>query len=168
VLDHQQGLRLWVNGEDQGVVLRLAVPFPIYAFIDLNGPYRKVCIIIIVVIIIPHGITWFQRQWERYLENDVGGGGNNFVFLKLCRLRPVLLYYIVLWGRVKGGGGVEGRRQHALFYREPCTRQKKMLSGGARFEPTIYSQICWHWWSAMNCSAMSRPTWLLRNPPFPA
>ncbi|KAL8603699.1 hypothetical protein ACOMHN_017196 [Nucella lapillus] len=42
-MDHQDCLRLYVNGRDEGVALRLAVPFPLYAFFELIGPYRKVC-----------------------------------------------------------------------------------------------------------------------------
>jgi hypothetical protein len=41
-LDHQQGLHLFINGCDLGVAVRLAVPCPLYPFIDLIGPFRKV------------------------------------------------------------------------------------------------------------------------------
>ena len=41
-LDYRQCLRLFINGEDQGGVIRLAVPFPVYPFYELIGPYRKV------------------------------------------------------------------------------------------------------------------------------
>ncbi|KAK7110395.1 neuralized-like protein 4 isoform X2 [Littorina saxatilis] len=41
-VDYRDRLRLYVNGEDQGVVIGLGIPFPCYAFFDLIGPYRKI------------------------------------------------------------------------------------------------------------------------------